>query len=550
VPLANEVTTLGRGTQNDVVLLDPTVSREHARLLRRPDGWWIENRSVSIPLWVDGREVAPGAGAAVPLGATLALGEVRLQLLAANAISGEETLLLPRIALDAAVQRAGGTGILSPGVTLQFALKERLSARALWAIAVAVVLVFAICAVLTLGTAALIGQQTLAVGGLGQVLAAVTIPLVPALGVSLVVGLLDRYEREPFPILLAAFLWGAVIAIPPALFVERGIGAAVLAHIAVPGLGGELARAGAQALDASLTEETIKGAGLALLLWTLRDEFDNVTDGVLYGALIGAGFAMVENYVYFAVSPRGDLGFLIFGRVVLGWLSHSTFTACFGAGLGFAREMARGARRRWLPPLAGFGAGLGLHALFDGVAFGMTALTAHGVVDSSSAPLALGGLLLEYLPLFAAQLYLLRIVLASLDREAEVVRAYLAREVVAGVVTPDEYLLLQNAMWRARAERYYGLTYGVRAYLTARALFQTATGLAFRKWHVAQGDAPKPTPRQPEDAYRARIGRTRRSLLRQVRARQVAAQIRATFNFLGQATGILHGRTRPPHRHG
>ena len=29
---------------------------------------------------------------------------------------------------------------------------------------------------------------------------------------------------------------------------------------------------------------------------------------------------------------------LILGRVVLGWLGHSTFTACFGAALGLVRE--------------------------------------------------------------------------------------------------------------------------------------------------------------------------------------------------------------------
>jgi hypothetical protein len=45
-------------------------------------------------------------------------------------------------------------------------------------------------------------------------------------------------------------------------------------------------------------------------------------------------------------------------------------------------------------------------------------------------------------------------------------------------------------------------------------LHQTATGLAFRKWHVALGDRPKPTPRQPEDAYRERIPRLRQRLLR------------------------------------
>jgi len=63
----------------------------------------------------------------------------------------------------------------------------------------------------------------------------------------------------------------------------------------------------------------------------------------------------------------------------------------------------------------------------------------------------------------------------------------------------------------------------VRLYITLRSLHQTATGLAFRKWHVAAGDPPKPDARQPEDAYRERIARLRRSLRRQWREHERAA---------------------------
>ena len=92
----------------------------------------------------------------------------------------------------------------------------------------------------------------------------------------------------------------------------------------------------------------------------------------------------------------------------------------------------------------------------------------------------------------------------------------------AGVVTPDEYTVLQNANLRARVEHHYLLYWGPRACLTARALHQTATGLAFRKWHVALGDQPKATPRQPEDVYRERIAKLRRALGRAVQSRTPA----------------------------
>jgi hypothetical protein len=50
----------------------------------------------------------------------------------------------------------------------------------------------------------------------------------------------------------------------------------------------------------------------------------------------------------------------------------------------------------------------------------------------------------------------------------------------------------------------------------ARALFQTETGLAFRKWHVEMGDPPKRGDRQPEEVYRERIAHLRRALARAV----------------------------------
>jgi hypothetical protein len=123
-----------------------------------------------------------------------------------------------------------------------------------------------------------------------------------------------------------------------------------------------------------------------------------------------------------------------------------------------------------------------------------------------------------YLPLLLTELALLTLALTALRREAAVVRGYLAAEVLEGVVSPDEYLFAQDARLRSRVERRYGLSYGPRVYLMARALFQMETGLAFRKWHVAMGDPPKRGARQPEEVYRERIASARRALARAVMA--------------------------------
>jgi RsiW-degrading membrane proteinase PrsW (M82 family) len=453
----------------------------------------------------------------VPPGAALQLGNTVFELLAPQRHDGQDetSSSAPQVDMTSDMTALGPTGthLLSPGVTLQYALRGKLGARPLLGMLGALLLLFAVCAVLTLGVAALVGRDALALGGAGHVLAALTIPLIPALGAAALVWALDRYEREPPLLLLAAFLWGAVIAIPPALYIERALATALGATTVVT-----LGNALAQALTAGITEELIKGVGLLILLLLLRDEFDNVTDGVIYGVLIGAGFAMVENYVYFSLSSRSDFGFLVVGRVLLGWLGHSTFTAAFGAGLGYAREAhgARGRRYRILAPLLGLLAALLLHVAFDFVAFAAEVANRSTALGESGPWIGVISALLDYLPLFVAQAALLAIVFRSLRREAAIIRRYLADETLSGVVTLDEYMLTQDARLRMAAERQYAIAYGARPWLTARALYQTEIGLAFRKWHVAEGDPLKRGPRQPEDAYRARIAQLRRSLLRRI----------------------------------
>ncbi|HEV8190816.1 MAG TPA: PrsW family glutamic-type intramembrane protease [Ktedonobacterales bacterium] len=555
-PISASATAIGRGLSNGVVLLDPSVSREHARLVRTAEGWWIENLSAKNPLWVEGQQIAPGDGRTIVPGEVLQLGQSRLQLLAPphrappppragtlelvtdevsrTDLGADDDSAYPLDEITATGVSA--TRLFAPGVTLQFALTGRFSRSTRWMLSSVAVLLFVVSAVITLGTTALVGHSALVSQGVGRVLAAITIPLIPVMGVVVLVTLLDRYEREPWPTLLGAFLWGAVIAVPPTLILERMSVSGLLDLLRTLSTATGLEQALVQAISAGVIEEAAKGAGLLLLVLFFRDEFDNVTDGIVYAVVIGAGFAMVENFVYFAIAPRSDLGFLFVGRVVLGWLSHSTFTALFGAALGYARE-TRHQRRRWMIPLLGFIAAVVLHTAFDSVAFGADVLAASGAMVQLGALFAVGTLLAEYLPLFTVQSLLLRVTFGALEREAGVVRAYLVPEVLDGTITPDEYVLVQDASLRAAAEHQYGLVYGLRAYFTARALYQVVIGLAFRHWHVAMGDPPKRAPRQPEDAYRARIAKLRRSLQRQLRV-QVA---RGGF----QAAGRSAEPTRP-----
>jgi len=73
-----------------------------------------------------------------------------------------------------------------------------------------------------------------------------------------------------------------------------------------------------------------------------RREFDNVMDGLVYGALIGLGFQVMEDIQYFmlAASWSGDAAGsvvdMFFLRVVLsGLYSHMLFTGFLGFGFAY-----------------------------------------------------------------------------------------------------------------------------------------------------------------------------------------------------------------------
>jgi RsiW-degrading membrane proteinase PrsW (M82 family) len=574
---------IGRALSSDIILMEPTVSREHARLVRTEHGWLIFNLTQQNVVRVNGHAVPGGDCLALQPQDFLVLGNTMLQLIApqtdtAADIAAETTQLLPdsprpspppspwhpsqEHSSDALFHENGRQNgnsflrllktsrsepsstadqgiaekklatppalpvvhplsapsevqpfpqpweeeesLLGAGVTMQFALPQRIGVRTRWLIAGTGIAILVVSAIITIVLNSLIGISAFTQNGLSTLVAALTIPLIPALVINLLVNFIDRYEREPWFLRLAAFLWGAIIAIPPALFIEMRVN-----NLMQPIWGqNDLLFSIFKGLNAGVTEESIKGLGLLLLFIVLRDEFDNVTDGIVYGALIGAGFAMVENFVYFALYSREFLAFLIVGRVVLGWLSHSTFTICFGAALGYMRHT----KVRWrqiLIPLLGYLVAVGLHSVFDFVDFFANAIVLN---DSTMITVSLIVIICDYIPPFIAQIGLLYILIRSLAHEAAVIREFLAPEVSTGVVRVDEYALLQNSFQRTKEERRVFWRSGWKQWMRVRALYQTEIGLAFRKWHVSMGDKPKLGYLQPEDAYRQRIKRLRHDI--------------------------------------
>jgi len=157
----------------------------------------------------------------------------------------------------------------------------------------------------------------------------------------------DRYEREPVWLVVVAFVWGAV----PAVIVSL-VGEFVLGWPWIDAPDRMMSAIVEGAIIAPVVEELAKGLALLLIFVVMQREFDGVLDGIVYGALIGFGFAMTENFFYFigAYDEGGyqQLSVVIFLRSVLFGLNHAFYTGLTGIGLGLARGFrSTGVRVGW-----------------------------------------------------------------------------------------------------------------------------------------------------------------------------------------------------------
>nr|WP_300336481.1 PrsW family intramembrane metalloprotease [Actinomyces sp.] len=182
--------------------------------------------------------------------------------------------------------------------------------------------------------------------------------LVP-LGIVLVaVRWIDRWEPEPVPVLLVAFLWGAGVATVISLAVNTT--AAVLAG-STSVASGDLV---ASVVSAPLIEEVTKGLGVLIIFLVWRGSFNGPVDGIVYAAVVAAGFAFAENILYF-VQLRDHLMATFVMRAVASPFAHVTFTACTGVAIGLASRMRSPSAWLWTTP-CGLAGAVALHAFWNG----------------------------------------------------------------------------------------------------------------------------------------------------------------------------------------
>jgi RsiW-degrading membrane proteinase PrsW (M82 family) len=293
--------------------------------------------------------------------------------------------------------------------------------------------------------------------GLAVLLALLPVPIYLA-----AVLFIDRFEPEPLSMIALTFLWGATIAAFAAIVLNT-LGEVVVSDQ----LGTRAAELYGYSISAPIVEELAKAAVLfGIYLWR-RHEFNGVIDGIVYAALVGLGFAMTENVLYYG---RGAVEEGVVGAVgtfvVRGLMSpfaHPLFTAMTGIGLGIAAT-TRSRPLRLVAPLAGLGLAMLLHSIWN---------------TSAGTGLFFAAYLLIMVPMLALVGV---IVLIGLRRESRTIRARLT-----GLLPESEVATLSSVSGRRRERSAAKRAGGKAAARAVRDRHRVATELAFHRDQTERG---------------------------------------------------------------
>ncbi len=316
-----------------------------------------------------------------------------------------------------------------------------------------------------------------------------------------VVRRIDRNEKEPWRLVLAAAAWGAIVATSLVVWAETVWQlSAQRSLVPGPGLDASLA------FMAGIIEEVAKGLAVVLLFLVTRDDFDDVVDGIVYGAAVGLGFNFMESVgymtnLYSIFAPEGlgptAAGVQWYARQVLGlFFGHALYTAFIGAGLGIARQLPR-LRQKVLAVLSGFLIAIAGHFSWDAWAqFFPISNTLFGLVEVHLRTLIMTG------PFMAAMIALL---IFGIRYEGQNLVEQMRHEAAtgAGAILPDEVAILSNP-WRRLRQRLQAMNRkGLAGYYRISRLQTAQLDLAMERWHRARREIESPL--EAEDALRRRV---------------------------------------------
>lgn len=282
--------------------------------------------------------------------------------------------------------------------------------------------------------------------------------MVPMLIYPLFLYWMDRYEKEPLGLLFAVFLWGVIPAAILSLISQLVLDLPLMYMDET----GALSNVVGSIFIAPITEEAFKGLAVLAVYLLWRNEFDGVFDGIIYGGLVGFGFAGIENVLYFL---EGDAS-LIFVRAILFGLNHAFFTSLTGIGFGIARH-ARSLALRLAAPLLGLIAAVLAHGLHNGV-----------VTFAAEAPaLCLLALLADW----GGVLFVFVVMVLALRRERKWIIDELRDEIALNTVNEEQYAIASSPLRRLGAQFEALFSKGPMAFWRTGRYFHILTELAYKK---------------------------------------------------------------------
>lgn len=342
--------------------------------------------------------------------------------------------------------------------------------------------------ILVLILVGLVGYFLTAIGPSASIIGAL-LALVPLAAVLFAVRLIDRWEPEPWGLLAFAVAWGAIASVGIALLVDLGLS---MVFGARDTLADDAFRS---VVQAPVVEELAKGLGVLIIFLSARRAFDGPVDGVVYGALVGAGFAFTENIQYFAISfiegGVGDASATFFVRGILSPFAHVMFTSVTGFALGLAARRGIGGARALGPWLMGIAGAIALHALWNGSAL-------------------FGDFFVLYMVLQVPLFILFIVGVIGLRREeSRLTRTRLSDYAAAGWFTPQEVDMLATPSGRKAGMTWAGTLRGDRRDLM-RGFIRDATALAAARQRAITGRDPAAT--EDEQVLLARTAAARAAL--------------------------------------
>lgn len=294
-----------------------------------------------------------------------------------------------------------------------------------------------------------------------HVLTSIVAAIVPTIIYSLLLWWLDRYEKEPLHLLFAAFFWGAIPAIALAVLFEF--------ILAIPfersPLGPHMTRLGI----APIVEEPLKAVALVGLFFWARHEFDGPLDGIVYGALIGFGFAMTENVLYFLIDENPSDLFWV--RSVAFGMNHAFFTSMVGLAFGLVRYR-HNVIEETIALLVGLTIAIILHATHNFLAAGFN----------------MAGLLMSWIVQFSGIIVLLMVAVLSWRHERQWIEYELGEEIQQGLISAHDYNEIASPSQRMRQQSDALFSGGWRDFQRVRRFHHLATKLAFCKSKLKLAD--------------------------------------------------------------